>query len=471
MNLHAFLPRRAAAFAFGVVSFASAAMAEDGAAVQAVDAVWNLHDQLQDTVRKSVKGYIEASQDGPPPDNGGKPFDLDYLQQIKQKNEGLVNTLNTLKANQQKLLELDTKLLQQLPPNDPRRGQIEAERNTVANGINNTVKKRDEFKDALAESNHAVDKWNYGHGLTNEPPKPVKRKPPPESAQNTGGDDSGPSGPAGPTAPTGPSDPGPWTGGGAPPAPPPPVVTGGGGGNVDAWKMKEAQLETDARNLGKMREQAVIDYLNDPSDENKAKAAALKGQLDGLVNKLNRVRGKVDGLTGGSRPPLRVRTAKQIKNKWQQGGMTAGSGEDHHHGADGTDMSGGSEGHHHAADGSDTPYKTVSEGPNTGGGTTAATTGKKSGKRRRAAAVAATSSEGHHHGANGMDMPNNQAQGQGGGGRRAGKRRMATQQSQQTQQVQQTTQQNSAYNLATNQNRVQNPNQQQQRRRKKQRGY
>jgi hypothetical protein len=476
MNLHALLPQRAAAFTLCLLAIARGALAEDSLGVQVADAVWNLHDSAQDVVRKSVKGYIEASQEGPPPDNGGKPFDLDYLQQIKQKNENLVNNLNTLKANQQKLLEIDTQLLQQLPPNDPRRAAIEAEQKTVANGISNTIKKRDEYKDALATSNNAVDKWKYGHGLTNDPPKPLKKKDPPESVQNSGNDDPGPSGPTGPSAPTGPVDPGPWTGGGGPP-PPPPVTTGGG--NLDAWKAKEAQLEADARNLGKMREQAVIDYLNDPSDENKAKAAALKGQLDGMVNKLNKVRGKVDGLTGGSRSPLKVKTAKQIKNKWKQGGMTAGSGEDHHHGPDGTDMSGsgsGSEGHHHGADGQDVPNNYVSDGSaGSSGAQSAATgTGKRAGKRggngtgkRRQGGQA--SAGGHHHGPDGMDMPNNQARGQGGGKRQGAgngqgqKRRMAA--AQQTRQAQQTNPAN--YNLATNQNQAQNLNQQ--RRRKRQR--
>ena len=454
---------RVAVLAFCWSLVASTAFAAGGVVDQSIDALYNLRDQLQDTVMKSVKGVKEAMQEGPPPDNDGKPWALKDLQEIQQKNQKLYDGAKTLAENKQKLLEIDQKILQKLPPGDPDRQKIEAEMKKVGEGIPETRKKQSQWGSALTEANKAVDKWKQKEDPTYAPPvrQPIKTKkqPPPEPVDTQPPESNIPPGPTGPTDPVGP---GPLTGG-----PTGPVRTGGG--NIDAWKAKEAEIENKARNLGKEREQAVVDYLNNPTDENKAKAAELKQQLDGLVNKLNKVRGKVDGLTGGSRPPLKAKTAKQIKKKWQQGGMTAGGGEDHHHGPDGTDASNaGSEGHHHAADGSDVPYKTVSGGRGTG----QARTGKGAGKRRKGG-VASKSSGGHSHGPGGVDIPNNQARGQGGGRKGGGKRRVAAaqQQKQQKQQTRQINRQTAAgnYNLATNQNQAQNLNQQ--RRKKRQRGY
>ena len=465
---------RGLAFAFFCSLVTSSAFAAGGVMDQSIDALYNLRDQLQDTVMKSVKGVKDAMQEGPPPDNDGRPWELKDLQEIQQKNQKLYDGAKTLAENQQKLLEIDQKILQKLPPGDPNRQKIEAEMKKVGDGIPETRKKQSEWGSALTEANKAVDKWKQKEDSTYVPPvrPPIKtKKQPPAEPSDTGSDPGGPSDSSGPTGPVGP---GPDIGG-PPPLPPP---TGGGGGNVDLWKAKEAQIETKARELGKEREQAVIDYLNDPTPENKAKAAAIKEKLDGLVNKLNKVRGKVDGLTGGSRPPLKTKTAKQIKKKWQQGGMTAGGGEDHHHGPDGTDMgSGGSEGHHHGADGQDVPNRYVSDGGS--GGTTQAAQkggGRRAGKgtrggggKRRGAGVGSSSTGGHSHGPGGVDIPNNQARAKGGGGKRQGmKSRMAA--AQQGQPVQQMYPQNrgAGYNLA-GQNQMQNQNRQG--RRKRQRGY
>jgi len=393
----------------------STAFGEGGIVDQSVDALYNLHDQLQDVVMKSVKGVGDAMQEGPPPDPGGKPWTKEDLQQIQQKNQNLYDLNKTLAQNQQKLLELDKKILDKLPPDDPRRKGLTAEMKQVGSGLDETRDKARDFKGKVVDANNAIEKWKAKDDSTYVPkiqPKP-KPKPEPQDTSQAGGNEPtgpvGPPGPIGPSEPAGPSGPT-WTG------PTGPVGGGGGGGNIDAWKAKEMEIENKARALGKEREQAVIDYLNDPSPENKERAAELKGKLDGLVNKLNKVRGKVDGLTGGSRPPLKTKTAKQIKNKWQQGGGMAGGGEDHHHNPDGTDVSSsgsGSEEHHHNPDGTDAPYKTVSgTGSDTGAANTAGTgTGKRGGGKRRKANVA-SSTEGHSHGPGGMDVPNNQATGQ-----------------------------------------------------------
>jgi len=63
----------------------SNAFGEDGLVDQSVDALFNLHDQLQDVVTKSVKGVGESMQEGPPPETD-RPFTLEDLQKIQQKN-------------------------------------------------------------------------------------------------------------------------------------------------------------------------------------------------------------------------------------------------------------------------------------------------------------------------------------------------------------------------------------------------
>src|SRR4051794_25913533 len=80
------------------------AFAAGGVVDQSIDTLYNLRDQLQETVMKSVKGVGDAMQEGAPPDPGGKPWTKEDLQQIQQKNQGLYDLNKKLAQDQQKLL-------------------------------------------------------------------------------------------------------------------------------------------------------------------------------------------------------------------------------------------------------------------------------------------------------------------------------------------------------------------------------
>jgi len=332
-----------------VLAFVSSnAFGEDGLVDQSVDALFNLHDQLQDVVTKSVKGVGEAMQEGPPPETD-RPFTLEDLQKIQQKNAQLYNLNKALAQQQQKLLTLNAQILNKLPPNDPRRGALVTQTKQIGDGLTGTREQQKHFGQKVAEANAAIHGWSQKNDPTYVPPKETT---------------------AVPAATAAPAE---------PPNTEPPKTDNG----LDNLKAREAAKEAEARALGREREAAINKYIDDPTPENRAEAEAIKQRLVGLVDDLNRVRHQVDGIDGRSRPGIRIRTAAQIaehhrKNRGSSGGGT----ESHHHGPNGTDVS-SSESHHH--------------GP--GGG----------GRRTRRNKPAIVSSESHHHGPGGVDVPGKQS--------------------------------------------------------------
>lgn len=261
--------------------------AEDNLLNKSIDAVFNLRDQLQDVVMKSVKGVGEAMQEGPPPDNI-KPFSLEDLKQLQQKNVKLRDANQTLANAQQALLNLDVKLLAQLPPNHPRRAEIAAEIKQVGGQIPATRASEKHYAGKVSEANAAVKAWKQRHP---EDAKPKKE---------------------------------------------------------DLAKLKnvEKNLQRLVNELTKVREAAVAEYIKDPTATNRAHAEDIKKQLVSLVNRLNEVRRQVDGLEGTSRPEIGIRTAREIASSM---GREAGRGatrenvpkppkpEGHHHGPGGGD--------------------------------------------------------------------------------------------------------------------------------------
>ena len=441
-------PALAACIAMSLVIPPSLVSAEEGVLTQLLSLEANLKMQLQTYVNQSIKGTSEAMQEGPARDPS-QPFTLADLQKVQQKNQTGYDTHKKIGDLQQQLLNNKAQILKELPPNDPQRTKHEAEFKQIASQLPDTRSKQGSYKQDLATADAAIDRWKQKTEPDYTPP-PKKTG---SSGTGTGGSGGGPSGPGpgGPTGPgsgggSGPTGPGGWPGSG----PTGPVRTGG---NINTLKANEAALENEARNLGKIREAAVIKYLNDPTDENKAAAQAIKKKLDKLVGKLNDTRNEVDGLSGGSRPPLKIRTPKQIAKKagiTKLGKPKGGSGgEDHHHGPDGTDVS-SSEGHHHGPDGTDIQS-----------GQRKTKAGKQKGQRkgqgkRRKSQVA--SSEDHQHGPGGTDIQSGQRKGQGKG---QGKRRKAGVASSQTNQ-----QGPGGYNIASGQSQQQKEKRQRKRQRK-----
>jgi hypothetical protein len=279
----------------------SIACAAGGVVDQSIDGLYNLKDQLQGVVMKSYQGLAYAMQDGPPPDPGGRPWTLDDLKQIQQKNANLLGLNNTLYQNQQKLADVDARLLKQLPANDPRRSAVTAELTQIASQMSDTRTAVQNFQNKANTADAAVEQWKQRHDPNYVPPPPKMRTdvpapsvtpsdapPPPKEDDNKPTVDNAP--PA-----DGPADNG-----------------------LAALKAKEAEQEAATRTLGKQRQAAVNTYLDDPTDENKAAAQNLRNQLDGMVDDLNALRGQVDTLEGTSRPPIHVRSGKSIAAERQK---------------------------------------------------------------------------------------------------------------------------------------------------------
>ena len=405
-----------------------------GGADKIIDSIYDLRDQNEKNAWKSWEGYKEAIQDGPPPDPGaGTPWTRDDLEKIRAKNATILKHTNDRAHYQQEILKNDTDLLQKLPPNDPRRAEVEAHRQKIADQISDTRKTQEAYRGKLGEANSAIDRWRQANDPTYVPPKKTDVPPvvPADSNQ--------------------PAEP-------QPPSEPPkdnqvgPDNSGGSGDNLAELKRKEAEKEAAARALGQERQSAVNRYLDDPSADNRQDAEDIRHRLDGMVDELNGIRDQVDQVEGTSRNHVHIRSAKAIaeehrKNKangtntdgttTQSVGACGGSGSGNgmeQHNPDGSDVS------------SNNSYQDV--GPGGGGGNSGAhgnaatTNGAHRNTRRSQHSHTAThqhtgtnmaSSESHHH-AGGMNASNQQNAAQM-------RRRQQLQQQQQIQQQQQMQQQ------------------------------
>ena len=385
------------AFVLALALGPSIAFAEGGVVDQTIDAAFNLRDQLQQVVTKSVKGVGEAMQEGPPPDNNGSPWTLDDLKQIQQKHADLLNRNKTLAQQQQQLADLDAQLLRKLPPDDPRRAALSAELKQIASQIPETHKQVQNFTNKLAEANGAIDKFRQNHDPTYVPPKTTTAAPP-----------------APPDAPAEPPPP--------PPAEPPKTDDGGSTDNgLSALKQKEAAQEAAARELGQQRQSAVNTYLDDPTSENRAAAEALRQQLDGMVDDLNGIRGQVDVLEGTSRTPLHVRSAKAIAEEHRRrriSGTNTDGSETNQGGGCAGPISGSEQ---HNPDGSDASgvYQDVApggsgNGSGSGSGSGGVRTQHLRGGMPRTLQSSAVSSQNHHHASDGMNVSHHQTMSQNG---------------------------------------------------------
>ena len=414
-----------AIFALACIAGPSIAYAAGGVIDQSIDALYNLHDQLQDVVTKSVKPVAEAMQEGPSPDNNGSPWTLNDLQKVRNDYADGLKQNQTLIQQQQQLANVTAQLLSKLPKDDPRRAALSTELKQVASQMPDTRKQIQDYTSKLAEADAAINQWRQRHDPNYVPPKTTTAAPPVAAP---------------PQSPP-------------PPPPEPPKTDNGGtadtgGGSTDdlaALKQKEADQEAAARALGQQRVSAVNKYLDDPSAENRAAAEDLRHQLDGMVEDLNNLRNQVDVLEGTSRPPLHVRSAKSIAKqhrKRRSSGQTQPGGS-----ASGAP---GSEAHHHAADGSDSSggYQDMAPG---GGSGSAGGSGKNRKRRRTDSNVG--SSESHHKKGAGMS-PSKQ-------------KYMPQQKSRQLQQQQQLQKQKQQQQLQQHQQQIQQQQFQQQQRRKR----
>jgi hypothetical protein len=153
-----------AAFALHAASGAAAG----GIVDQSIDALFNLRDQLQSVVMKSVKGVADAMQEGPPAEVPGEST-LAYFTRRQQHYEALHSNSQDLVQAQQNLLTTNLQLLTKLPKDHPRRQEVSEDIKNINEGIGENRTSRALYKAKLAEFNKAIEDYHRKHETT--PPK------------------------------------------------------------------------------------------------------------------------------------------------------------------------------------------------------------------------------------------------------------------------------------------------------------
>jgi hypothetical protein len=289
----------------------SATAIAEGIFDDAFKAAQDFHDNAQAVANKSRDGYIEAcrAMDAQQPTNTDKPFTLEDLKQTQQKYSNLYNLNKNLADAQQQLLNADAKMLQLLPPNDPRRAPYEAEMKQMVGGLVATRQDQTKFKAGLDDANDSIKRWRLGHHDPDYKPEPAE-EPPKQSS--------------------------------APTDVPPPQH---GGDDLNSAKQNEVGLQSQAVELNNERNNAIQNYLNNPTPENKAVIQSINNRLNPLVDQLNHARDHVDSFTGTTRKHVHVKPARSIAEAMHHHHMTGNGNamnEGHHH----HNMS-SPEGHHH----------------------------------------------------------------------------------------------------------------------------
>jgi hypothetical protein len=168
-----------AAFAFR----AAPGDAAGGIVDQSIDALFNLRDQLQSVVMKSVKGVADAMQEGPPAEVPGEST-LAYFVRKQQHYEALYSNSHSLVQAQQNLLTTNLQILTKLPKDHPRRREVEEDIKNINEGIGENRTSRALYKAKLAEFNKAIEDYHRKQGTT-PPTKPRTTTDPPSTSPDS----------------------------------------------------------------------------------------------------------------------------------------------------------------------------------------------------------------------------------------------------------------------------------------------
>jgi hypothetical protein len=150
---------------------AAAGAAGGGVLDQSIGALFNLRDQLQSVVMKSVKGVADAMQEGPPAEVAGEST-IAYFTRRQRHYEELHSHSHSLVQAQQHLLTTNLQLLTKLPKDDPRRQEVEREIQDINEGISENRTSRALYKAKLAEFNKAIEDYHRKQGT----PPPQKSR-------------------------------------------------------------------------------------------------------------------------------------------------------------------------------------------------------------------------------------------------------------------------------------------------------
>jgi hypothetical protein len=130
---------------------------------QSIDALYNLRDQLQGVVMKSVHGVGEAMQEGPAREGPGEST-IDYYRRMHHKLHDLAVMDKNLLQAQRQLQKVDLQIMAQLPKGDPRRRQIAAEIKHVGNQAMATRQSMQNYQARAAKFNQAIQQYHQRHG-------------------------------------------------------------------------------------------------------------------------------------------------------------------------------------------------------------------------------------------------------------------------------------------------------------------
>jgi hypothetical protein len=130
---------------------------------QSIDALFNLRDQLQGVVMKSVRGVGEAMREGPPPEGPGEGT-LAYLQRMHHEYSELHMMDKNLLHAQRRLQQVDLQILAHLPPQDPRRHQIAAEIKHLGVQARATEQSMERYGAKAAQFREALQRYHQRHG-------------------------------------------------------------------------------------------------------------------------------------------------------------------------------------------------------------------------------------------------------------------------------------------------------------------
>ena len=151
---------------YRVIAFIALPVAAHGSGMMegAVDTLFNLRDQHQANVMKSVHGVREAMEEGGP--RGEQPGESTrhYLERKHNEYKELYLMDKNLCQEQRALKKIDIEILSKLSPGDPKRHEIAAEINNLSRQIPATKESALKFGHKAQEFNAELNRYNQRHG-------------------------------------------------------------------------------------------------------------------------------------------------------------------------------------------------------------------------------------------------------------------------------------------------------------------
>ena len=129
-----------------------------------IDALFNLRDQHQANVMKSVHGVAEAMREGGPRGEEAGESTLHYLERKQHEYHELAVMNKNLLHEQRALEKIDLQILTKLPPGDPRRHELTAEIKNLNHQAASTRESEVKFATKYREFSAELQRYHQRHG-------------------------------------------------------------------------------------------------------------------------------------------------------------------------------------------------------------------------------------------------------------------------------------------------------------------